>query len=651
MMYYHLKFTINSKSDASSEKRYHLFAFDQVRKHTQGQAYVFLYDEADDEYHGYLIIHRNSVWDKNAVIHMFISRFERDITLKECVLSTQSALVDMLKFSKSNIPDVFQSFINAESRKILSDTERLLVDELVSEEDFDLIEYALSFENLKNQIKPTCNSGFIGHCYHFVIMGKKTSEMKEVTRALTRHLYDSNRLLYPIINRLDLCEHQHHIRNVDLRNVVDCAYGSVLLIDFTDPIFEQFDQRNLFILRSEILEAFMEVSPKVLLIFWTDDEKNPIFRDFTDMFYDLKFLKVEPSLLSYESAMKLLDKMINDNGLKLSDFQDLLHPHDPMLSVKDVEQKFKERFWWILENQYYPLPSIENVFNSKKRQIVSGQALKELHALIGLDEVKLQIEKLLNVSMWLKRFKELNIPIEQFSKHMVFTGSPGTAKTTVARLVGQLFKEHGLLSKGHFIEVNRQDLIGEYVGQTAVKVHNLIQKSLGGVLFIDEAYSLYEDTKVSYVPEALGVIMAEMENHRDDLIIIFAGYTKEMEKFLDMNPGFRSRIGFFLKFEDYSLKQLNLMFQKIIRDKGFLLDDESLDMLDDFISFYQSRPNFGQGRTIRNLVEKVIVEHLYNLPEDGGGLTATELRTIHNSSFTRAQEIKLEKQISTRILS
>jgi AAA+ superfamily predicted ATPase len=636
-MYYHLKFKINSATESANEKKSLLLAFDQIRKQTQNQAYVFLYDQVMDEYHGYLVIQRACTMDKDEVIEKFIGLFKRDITLKECLLSTQSDLLMTLRFSKNYFNDAFSSFLNSESKRIMEDTEKLLEDELVREGDFDLIEYAQPFENLINQIQVSNSPGFIGHCYHYVIIGKNRSEMSEVTRALTYHLYKTNRLLYPIINRLNLNEQQFRMRDIDLYSVVDHAYGSVLLIDLTNTDFEQINQRNIFLLRTELLEAFMALSPKVLLVFWTDDEKNPLFKDFINMFDDMRFLKVEPCLLDHENAMTLLEKMVKEDQLDFNDFKDLLSPSDPLLSVRDIERKFKQRFWWVLENQYYPLPNLDNVFNSKRTKVVSGQAMRELNGLIGLKEVKLQIDKLLNVSLWLKRFKDLNIPIEQFSKHMVFTGNPGTAKTTVARLVGQLFKEHGLLSRGHFNEVTRKDLIGEYVGQTAVKVHQLIQQSIGGVLFIDEAYSLYEDTKVSYVPEALGVIMAEMENHRDDLIIIFAGYPEEMEKFLDMNPGFRSRIGFYLKFEDYDKRQLNEMFQKIIIDKGFMLSGESIEMLDEFILYFQQKPNFGQGRTIRNLVEKVIIEHLYDLPEDGDGLSAVYMRTIQNKSLVKVQ--------------
>lgn len=634
-MYYHLIFKNNSSEESSNDKRLLLQAFDQIRKHTEKQAYVFLYDQTHDEYHGYLVIQRTCTMDKNEVIEMFINLFKKDISLKECTLSTQSDLIMSVKLSRNHFTDAFSVFLVAESRKILEDTEKLLEDELVVNEEFDLVEYAQPFENLKNQIQASYSTGFIGHCYHYVIIGKNRSEMTEVTRALTRHLYDTKRLLYPIINRMSFEESHFRIRDIDIYSIVEHAYGSVLLIDLSDTDFEQINQRNIFVLRTELLEAFMELSPKVLLIFWTNDENNSLFKDFISMFYDLRFLKIEPCLLNHENALILLKKMVYENQLNFTDFIDLLSPSDPLLSVRDIDRKFKERFWWVLENQYYPLPNIDNIFNSQKVKIVSGQAMKELEGLIGLKEVKLQIDKLLNVSLWLKRFKDLNIPIEQFSKHMVFTGNPGTAKTTVARLVGQLFKEHGLLSKGHFNEVTRNDLIGEYVGQTAVKVHQLIQQSIGGVLFIDEAYSLYEDTKISYVPEALGVIMAEMENYRDDLIIIFAGYPKEMDLFLDMNPGFRSRIGFYLEFEDYDKRQLNEMFQKIVVDKGFMLSEESVDMLDQFIGHYQKKPNFGQGRTIRNLVEKVIIEHLYDLPEDGFGMSANDLRTIQYASLRK----------------
>lgn len=163
--------------------------------------------------------------------------------------------------------------------------------------------------------------------------------------------------------------------------------------------------------------------------------------------------------------------------------------------------------------------------------------------------------------------------VDRPAMHMVFTGNPGTAKTTVARLFARIMRENGLLSRGHLVEVGRGDLVGKYVGWTAQTVQKKFEQAEGGVLFIDEAYALVDDRSGSYGDEAINTIVQEMENHRDDMVVIFAGYPDRMEEFLQKNPGLRSRIAYHVPFADYSVEELCSIAALTARKKGLHLDD------------------------------------------------------------------------------
>jgi len=652
-MQYCLEFSTTCEFEMNVLTESHQNAFEIMHTHFNKLVTIFLYDIIDNRYLGVLIDHYSCHLSKEQIIDMFVNQLDIPMTLLSCELTTYKHIFDIINHSKYQKSNVFNSFLEINRDDFIRHSTLRLVEQHIIQKDVlektELIEYAKPFENLKEQMLGSSTTRFMGHSYHYVITGKNNREIKDVTEVLTQYLYQSNRLLHPIINKINFNATRFIFRNIEFIDIMECAYGSVLLIDLNNIDEEDITQRMLMTFCNEIHHAFCELSPKILLIFWIEDDKNFIFRDFISVFNNFRFIKIDPCLLDYHNATTLLKKLVLQENLDFNHFTDVLNPEEPFFNTTDVKDLFLKRYIWVLENQYYPLPNLDLLFKITEKRLVSNHALSSLNELIGLDNIKLQVEKLLNVSLWIKRFKDLNIPIEQFSKHMVFMGNPGTAKTTVARLIGQLFKQHGLLSSGHFLEVSRQDIIGEYVGHTAVKVHQLIQKALGGVLFIDEAYSLHEDNRSTFVPEALGVLMAEMENHRDDLIIIFAGYPKEMDKLLDMNPGFRSRIGFQLTFHDYKKDELKKMFIKIIHDKGFLLSESAIEIIDDFILHFESKANFGQGRAIRNLVEQVIIEHLFQLSDDDVDLTTDELRTIQIDSIKKVWCLENAEYLEKRI--
>ena len=193
---------------------------------------------------------------------------------------------------------------------------------------------------------------------------------------------------------------------------------------------------------------------------------------------------------------------------------------------------------------------------------------------------------------------------------MAFTGNPGTGKTTVARIVGRIYKKIGLLSKGHFMEVSRTDLIAGYQGQTALKVKNVIEQAKGGVLFIDEAYSITEnDHSDSYGRECLTELTKALEDYRDDLVVIVAGYTEPMQHFFASNPGLKSRFNTFIEFPDYSATELYQMLQKLCADNDYIITEEAARLarttLQDLVASREE--NFANGRLVRNIYDDMIM--------------------------------------------
>jgi SpoVK/Ycf46/Vps4 family AAA+-type ATPase len=191
--------------------------------------------------------------------------------------------------------------------------------------------------------------------------------------------------------------------------------------------------------------------------------------------------------------------------------------------------------------------------------------MAELNKLIGLSAAKQSINELRDFAKIQQARKNRGLPVSDISYHLVFTGNPGTGKTTVARLVAQIYKELGLVSKGHLVEASAKDLVAGYVGQTAIKTGEVINEALGGVLFIDEAYALVDTNGQGYGQEAIDTILKEMEDHRDDLAVIVAGYSEPMEKFIRSNPGLKSRFNRFVHFDDFVPEELFEIFQSLCK--------------------------------------------------------------------------------------
>ena len=237
--------------------------------------------------------------------------------------------------------------------------------------------------------------------------------------------------------------------------------------------------------------------------------------------------------------------------------------------------------------------------------------MDELQALVGIKNAKDQVKRILAFAKMRKAMEENGEHLEPITLNMEFVGNPGTAKTTVARIVAGLLKEIGIITTGKFIEVGRADLVAQYVGQTAPMVKNVFQRAKGGVLFIDEAYSLLEEGRGEFGDEAINMIVQEMENNRKDTIVIFAGYPDEMEKFFLRNPGLRSRVPFRVNFEDYNVEEMLDICKLEAFKKGFLTDDMADKKIMEICEKSIKNKNNGNGRFCRNLIETGVLNFAF----------------------------------------
>ena len=233
--------------------------------------------------------------------------------------------------------------------------------------------------------------------------------------------------------------------------------------------------------------------------------------------------------------------------------------------------------------------------------------MAELDSYIGLGVVKEEVHNLINMVQVYKLRREHDLPTTDMSLHMVVTGNPGTGKTMMARMMARIYRSLGILSKGQLVEVDRSGLVAGYVGQTALKTQKVIEKAMGGVLFVDEAYALNGKSENDFGQEAIDTLLKAMEDHRDDLVVIVAGYTDLMDKFIHSNPGLESRFNRFLLFEDYSLDELMAIF-KMRCGKGYTLSPEAEPLVRDYIAEESADGDgFGNARGVRNIFEHILV--------------------------------------------
>lgn len=318
----------------------------------------------------------------------------------------------------------------------------------------------------------------------------------------------------------------------------------------------------------------------------------------------------------------------------------------------EVTPMVRIRMWQNPPRPELPKPGVIKKPSSPKQPVQQGknqspeeinrkatqEILGELDQLIGLKSVKKLVREI-QAFVEIQRLRQKEkLLFEPMVLHMIFKGNPGTGKTTVARIIGRLFKEMGVLPKGHLIEVERADLVGEYIGHTAAKTRDQIKKAIGGILFIDEAYSLARGGEKDFGKEAIDSMVTSMENNKDNLIIILAGYQDEMNYFLETNPGLRSRFPIHITFPDYSIEDLMNIANLMLKQRQYLLASLAEDELSKIIEQQTKKhQHSGNARLVRNLIERAMRMQAVRLVNKKN-ISRQDLMTIQKEDLTQALE-------------
>ena len=269
---------------------------------------------------------------------------------------------------------------------------------------------------------------------------------------------------------------------------------------------------------------------------------------------------------------------------------------------------------------------LDAVFEESRIQEVFDQLDREL---IGLRPVKTRIREIAALLLVDHVRRQFNLASDTPTLHMCFTGNPGTGKTTVAERMAQILHKLDYVREGHLVSVTRDDLVGQYIGHTAPKTKEVIKRAMGGVLFIDEAYYLYRpENERDYGQESIEILLQVMENNRDDLVVILAGYKDRMDTFFESNPGFRSRIAHHIDFPDYSPDELGAISQLMLAEENYRFSDEARVAFDEYIERRMQQPHFANARSIRNALDRMRLRQAKRLFEARGSVTRKDLTTL-----------------------
>lgn len=376
--------------------------------------------------------------------------------------------------------------------------------------------------------------------------------------------------------------------------------------------------------------------------------KENIYADLCERIYDEnKFGSLDDDnpaglLLQGNSIMILLALLKGKNSKAIQDYGNLrasfikeLANFDGKVSYK--EEKMMEELFAEMDETF----ELDTRGTKANNAEILQNAINTLNTMIGLDSVKHEVLSLKNIVEMQKRQSELGLSVVPMSYHCVFTGNPGTGKTAVARIIAQIYKGLGILNKGHLVECDRSSLVAGYVGQTAIKTNEVIDKALDGVLFIDEAYSLAKDGD-SFGQEAIDTLLKRMEDDRDRLVVIVAGYTNEMKTFIDSNPGLKSRFNRYIEFEDYSAEEMLTIFKNLVAKQKYTLSEESEKvLLGIFKDVKESEDNsFGNARGVRNLFEKTLVNQANRIAKNGCVGSETQILLPEDFEDGRPKKIK-----------
>ena len=459
--------------------------------------------------------------------------------------------------------------------------------------------------------------GFWGHPVHYIIKSDDETNSREAAKLLIRALISVGRLKSRRFTVMKPSQTRHHnfldfdepeLFDVNLAKILSSRQGGGAFVSFPGRLVHEVElvsssQTD----AKEFAEMIDESREDTLFITVFDKSEDKSVELLENALQDMCFITISDNVIFRDEALKILKGLAEEKGIE--NYDSLLtgfEEKEQGFYFADLERFFKKwnenRLRKEIYTQYRDFYKPKAIAEKPK-----GDAYSDLKSLVGLNKAKEVIQQALDFNKISKLYSGEGIPNVNVSRHMVFTGNPGTAKTTVARLFARIMKDNGVLSEGKLIEVGRQDLVGKYVGWTAQLVEQAFNKAKGSVLFIDEAYSLCEDRGGLYGDEAINTIVQLMENRRDDTIVILAGYPDKMEDLLSRNPGLRSRIAFHVRFDDYNTEDLIRILHLMAEEKKRVLSDDVDERVRSIIAKEIGNKDFGNGRFIRNLFEQAMM--------------------------------------------
>ena len=474
-----------------------------------------------------------------------------------------------------------------------------------------------------------------GHPVHYFVESDDRETGESLYCTLLQALYDRGRLHNRRYCTVAI-KTDYEIKDIQYDALYKSCFGGAVVVtlptndDSVDNEYASSEQDTI----SMLCRTMVKYRKQVLTVFCLPRACEKIKKSLIEELGPIGMVSIREELLDTQKAEDYLKTLCRENHIR-SDKQ--LHTkvnNETVYHPSELRDIFEEWYNNKLKNKVYPQYK-EIAINRKKaiKEAPQGSAKEELDKMIGLQNVKETITKALNYYKLQKIFKDRGVKNDRPALHMVFSGNPGTAKTTVARLFARIMKENGLLSRGQLVEVGRSDLVGKYVGWTA----QIVKEK-----FIDEAYSLVDERGGSYGDEAINTIVQEMENRREDLVVILAGYPHEMEIFLNKNPGLRSRIAFHIPFSDYDSPELCEIARLIGKAKGVTLTEAAIAKLSSLFESAKQQPDFGNGRYVRNTIELSKMNQANRLlAMDPDKISDTMLATIEESDV-QVPELKAE---------
>ena len=479
---------------------------------------------------------------------------------------------------------------------------------------------------------------FHGHPVHYKITAGNRESAISIVRLLVGALHSQGRLLgrrLSIISEItETCYDES-----DMVNLFSQAAGTTLAIELRGSNESHNNYASAYERVTEFISGLVKRFHQDVLCIFIERTDNPGFTPslIAKVEEHIDIIAISEGAGNREEAAGYLRRLVKDADFEVMDraeIEDSLG-EKTTFTASDLYGIYNRFYKEGLKNKLYRAYKTVNYVSAGKKKKESGDAYERLQSMVGLIEVKKIIDQIIAANQVQKMRSEVGLAKQRSTMHMIFTGNPGSAKTTVARLLAEILKKEGVLESGEFVECGRGDLVGKYVGWTAPQVKEKFRQARGGVLFIDEAYSLVDDRDGCYGDEAINTIVQEMENRRDSVIVIFAGYKDKMEGFLAKNEGLRSRIAFHVDFPNYDANDLTEILSLLAKERGYEVDEAILSRCREIFRTACKEKEFGNGRFVRNLLEQALLKQSRRIIEESGGnpVSKDELLRLEASDF------------------